>query len=170
MMFEQQNSDHSEAIFDNLKKLIHIQKTLSLATVSAEGISDIGYAPFVFDAENCFYIYVSELASHTRNLMVRPNASVMLLRPEAESSNLFARERLILQCKAQFIKRGDIHFDRQLELFYDRFGNIMDLLKNLRDFHLVQLIPEQGRYIAGFGLAYAIDLRNSLVIPAQKNG
>ena len=170
MVFKLRSNDHSKTTFDNLKKLIHMQKTLSLATVSAEGISDIGYAPFVFDTENCFYIYVSELASHTRNLMVRPNVSVMLLRPEAETSNLFARERLIFQCKAQFIERSDIHFDRKLTEFYDRFGNIMDLLKNLRDFHLVQLIPEQGRYIAGFGLAYAIDLRNSLVIPAQKNG
>lgn len=170
MMFKQQSNDHSEATFDNVKKLIYLQKTLSLATVSAEGISDIGYAPFVFDTENYFYIYVSELASHTRNLIDRPNASVMLIRPEADSSNLFARERLILQCKAQFIERSDVHFDRQLTVFYERFGHIMDLLKNLSDFHLVQLIPGQGRYIAGFGRAYAIDLRNNSLIPPEMNG
>jgi putative heme iron utilization protein len=37
------------------------------------------------------------------------------------------------------------------------------LLRTLPDFHLIELIPETGHYVAGFSKAYAIDLhRNTL--------
>lgn len=144
-------------VCQDLQKLLCSQQTLSIATVSPEGISNIGYAPFVLDKQGCFYIYVSELAVHTCNLLRLPTTSVMVIRPEAEANNPYARERAIYQCQAIFIGRNEPLFALMMEAFSQRFGAVIDLLKSLSDFHLIQLRPENGRYVVGFGRAFAIN-------------
>jgi putative heme iron utilization protein len=47
-----------------------------------------------------------------------------------------------------------------LQALQDRFGDVVALLRTLPDFHLIELTPETGHYVAGFGRAYAIDLHS----------
>lgn len=54
------------------RELMASQQTLLLSTASANGVPDISYAPFVRDDAGNFYIYVSEMASHTANLQTNP--------------------------------------------------------------------------------------------------
>ena len=49
-----------EDIGKRYQELMASQQTLLLSTVSANGIPDISYAPFVRDHAGVFYIYVSE--------------------------------------------------------------------------------------------------------------
>lgn len=88
-----------------LQELLASQQTLLLSTASVSGVPDLSYAPFVRDQAGCFYIFVSELAAHTANLLANLRTSVMFIRTESESRNLFARERAVFNCKAREISR-----------------------------------------------------------------
>ena len=43
-------------------------QTLQLATVSADGLPEASYAPFVAD-QGRYWVYLSDLARHTANLL-----------------------------------------------------------------------------------------------------
>lgn len=137
--------------------LIESRSTLLLATVAADGLPDISYAPFVRDEQGRFCIFVSALAAHTGNLLREPWASVMLIQPESEATSLFARERLTLRCRATEIHRDETDYEPILERIAARFGPLIQQLRSLADFHLLALAPQSGTYIVGFGRAYELD-------------
>jgi putative heme iron utilization protein len=152
-----------------LQELLASQQTLLLSTASITGIPDLSYAPFVRDGSGCFYIFISEMAAHTDNLLTNPQASVMFVRPESESNNLFARERAIFDCTVKQIERSDACYSTQLMALQDQFGEIVGVLRSLSDFHLFALAPISGRYIAGFGQAYTINVRDGTLSPLRKS-
>ena len=40
----------------------------------------------------------------------------------------------------------------------EKFGETIELLRSLPDFHLLALTPVNGKYVAGFGKAYSINV------------
>jgi putative heme iron utilization protein len=162
-MREINESENFIELADDLRRLMASQQTLLLATASPEDLPDISYAPFIRDLDGHFYIFISELATHTANLQRNPKASVMLIRPESESGNLFARERAVFQCRVKEINQNETRYSLQLDMLQDRFGPVVNLLRSLPDFHLFELCPESGRYIAGFGRAFRISIEDGSV-------
>ena len=155
-------SEISENEFDDISKRYHelmaSQQTLLLSTASTSGVPDISYAPFVRDHAGVFYIYVSEMACHTVNLQNNPQASLLFIRSESESRNLFARERAVLNCSVREISRDDAIYADRIQALQDKFGEVVSLLRSLSDFHLYALRPENGRYVVGFGRAFTINV------------
>jgi putative heme iron utilization protein len=145
------------------RELILSQQTLLLSTVTVEGEPECSYAPYVRDQHGVFYIYVSELAAHTRNMLQKGCASVLFIRPEKEVKNIFARERVVFKCLVNEVQNSDERYDKQLLKMKDKFGETIELLRSLSDFHLLALTPLNGKYIAGFGQAYTIDLTSDRV-------
>ena len=141
-------------------ELIASQQTLLLSTASAIGVPDISYAPFVRGHAGLFYIFVSEMAIHTANLLNNPQASILFIRPESECLNLFARERAVLSCSVKEILRDDEIFIDQLQALQDKFGEVVNVLRSLSDFHLFALRPESGRFVIGFGRAFTINVND----------
>jgi heme iron utilization protein len=93
----------------------------------------------------------------------------MFIRPESESSNLFAHERAVFNCKVTEIQRNGEIYTAQLKVLQGKFGEVVSLLRSLSDFHLFALRPENGRYVAGFGQAYTIDVKNGTVSRFDKS-
>jgi len=149
-----------EGITTRYHELIASQQTLLLSTASAIGVPDISYAPFVRDHAGLFYIYVSEMASHTVNLLNNPQASALFILPESATSNLFARERAVLSCSVKEIMRDDEIYADRIQALQDKFGGVVSVLRSLSDFHLFALRPESGRYVIGFGRAFTINLND----------
>ncbi|MDI1276779.1 HugZ family protein [Methylobacter sp.] len=147
-----------EDISSCYQELMASQQTLLLSTASANGVPDISYAPFVRDDAGVFYIYVSEMACHTVNLLNNPQASILFIRPESESPNLFARERAVLSCSVTEIIRDDAIYAGRIQALQDKFGEVVGVLRSLSDFHLFALRPENGRYVMGFGRAFSINV------------
>lgn len=142
-------------------ELISQQQTLLLATRSSEGNADISYAPYVRDGVG-FYIFVSELAKHTQNLLNHPQASVLFIEPEAAASNPFARRRLTFQCQVQKIHQTAPDYAPVLAAMAEKFGDIVSVLRTLPDFHLLLLQPSGGQFVAGFGQAFPVDALGNL--------
>ena len=141
-------------------ELIASQQTLLLSTASVAGVPEISFAPFVRDHAGLFYIFVSEMAGHTANLLTNPQASILFIRPESECRNLFARERAVLSCSAKEIGLDDETFIARLQALQDKFGEVVNVLRSLSDFHLFALRPESGRFVIGFGRAFTINMND----------
>lgn len=152
-----------------LQELLASQQSLLLTTASITGIPGLGYAPFVRGESGCFYVFISELAANTDNLFANPQASVMFVRPESQSNNLFAHERTVFDCTVKQIERSDACYSNQLMALQNQFGEIVGVLRSLSDFHLFVLAPISGRYIAGFGQTYTIDAKDGSLSPLRKS-
>jgi heme iron utilization protein len=151
-----------------LESLVASQQTLLLSTSSVAGAPDLSYAPYVRDINGCFYIFVSELATHTANLQHNPRASIMFIRSESNSNNLFARERAIFDCNCWEVERNSLLYSNQLNKLQEKFGEVVGLLRNLNDFHLFALAPTNGRYVLGFGQAYLINIQDGSLSPVNR--
>ncbi|WP_379969111.1 pyridoxamine 5'-phosphate oxidase family protein [Epilithonimonas sp. UC225_85] len=63
----QEAQRQAKPVAPKVKELISKTQSLILATVDAEGTPNASYAPFV-EIDNKFYILVSFMAKHTKNL------------------------------------------------------------------------------------------------------
>lgn len=124
-----------------------------LATVAEGQNPAASYAPLAWLDGHC-YLYLSELALHTRNLKRCPRISLMLMEAEAETANPFARRRITFNGNVLVIARDDLLFDRVLAEFHRRFGKVMTIIEPLPDFSLFRVCLQAGRYVRGFGQAY----------------
>ena len=131
--------------------------TLLMSTVSAEGVPDASYAPFVRTGDNAFYVYVSELSRHTANLAATGVASILFLHDEDDIRQAFARRRLSFGCRVERVERDSSPWREVIDVFVDKFGDIMDLIRPLQDFQLFRLVPQAGVYVRGFAQAYRIE-------------
>lgn len=130
-------------------------QTLHLGTVGADGLPEASYAPYVSEGGR-YYVYLSELARHSANLLATGRASVLFIESEAQAKHLFARERLTLACQAAECVRTTPRFEAVMERFDARFGKFMQAIRPLRDFRLFELLPLSGSYVAGFARAYTL--------------
>lgn len=131
------------------------RKTLQLATINAEGIPNATYAPFAFDS-SAYYILVSDIAAHGRNLKNNRNVSILMIEDESECKHIYARKRLTFDTRAELVERDTQAWQQGVDALQARFGEIIDNLSQLGDFNLYRLIPESGRYVKGFGQAFEI--------------
>ena len=131
-------------------------QTLQLSTLTAEKKPNGSYSPFVTDQQGNFYIFVSQLASHTQDLLANPEASILLIEDEAETRQIFARQRISYQCQVEKVASESNDFAPMLDALEARFGNVVELLRTLPDFILFRLTPYQGQYVKGFGKAYKL--------------
>ena len=129
-------------------------QTLVLSTV-ADGQPHVSYAPFI-EHDGAFFVYVSELAAHTRHLLQTGRGAVLLIEDEQDSRNLFARRRISYQCDTEEVEQNDLSGQQVLAQMQSQFGDIFALLQTLKDFHLIRLNIVEGNYVAGFGKAFAI--------------
>ncbi|RZM74738.1 HugZ family pyridoxamine 5'-phosphate oxidase [Leptolyngbya iicbica] len=135
-------------------------QSLMLSTVTPEGQPQASYTPFVMGRDRTFYIFVSGLSSHTQNLQKTSQAGILLIEDEAQAQQIFARRRLMYDCDVTLIERHDPQWANLADQFKRRFGNLIDMLRQLPDFQIFQLAPSGGRFVVGFGAAYEVNPDN----------
>ena len=126
-----------------------------LATQSPQGKPFASHAPLVWSGNAC-YLFLSELAEHTQHLLQNPSIGLVMLKSEPVR-NHFATPRITLQGEAQMVERESEQFKRVITDFHQKFGQVMQLIEPLSDFHLFRVDILSGRYIRGFGQAFSIE-------------
>jgi putative heme iron utilization protein len=139
-----------------------------LSTSSPEGVPDASYAPCFLDGEGRCHILISQLARHTKNLLLHPIACLMWIEDKVSSRNVFARRRLVLQCRAENIQRDGAAWNRILKQMEEQLGTTVQLLASLPDFMLYRFDAVEGNYIRGFGQAYPVT-GNQLVMAERRS-
>lgn len=130
-------------------------QTLQLATVSKDGQPNVSYAPFVMH-DKAYYILISQIARHARNLLENPKVSLMLIESEQEARSIYARKRLSFDAQVSVVTRETSDWQAAVDGLKGRFGEIIDGLSELEDFVLFKLSPEQGLFVKGFGQAFQV--------------
>lgn len=131
------------------------RKTLQLASVDKDGKPHSSYAPFAF-SDKGYYILISDIAAHGRNLKEVKSVSIMMIEDEAQARTIFARRRLSFDTQAELVERHSDHWHTAIHLMRERLGELIDDLSKLGDFNLYRLNPVIGRYVKGFGQAFDV--------------
>lgn len=138
-----------------IKEFRQARRTLQLATVDENGRPNVSYAPYV-QYQDGYFVLISEIARHARNLQVNPSVSIMMIEDEGDSKQLFARKRLTFDAVASVVERDSKQWNLVIAQMKERFGEIIDGLSQLQDFVLFNLKAEQGLFVKGFGQAYQV--------------
>ncbi len=140
-----------------LQQLLNRIHTLQISSLSVKGQPNISYAPYVRDDDGHYYVFISQLASHTEDLLCNPFVAIMLMEDEQEARQIFARTRVIYHCHVEKIAPDEANYADKLDQFENMFGSVVSVLRGLSDFILFRLIPYQGRFVMGFGQAYELE-------------
>jgi heme iron utilization protein len=145
---------------DSEKILVRLLKTTRIAAL---GTSHEG-APFVSmisvarpDDGSAFYVHVSRLAQHTRDMDADPRVSLMLAEPDDGRADPQTLARLSIQCRAEKIARTDESYAAIQKLYLSQFP-ASEQLFSFGDFGLWKLTPEKARFVAGFARAFNVSL------------
>ena len=139
-----------------LAKLLSGYQSVILGTQGSNGYPFSSYAPFYYDGEQ-LYIFISNIATHAKNIQATPRASTLFIEDESNSKNIFARKRISLQCDVTSVSRDDKAFTDIMGYFKDKFdAEMISMLMGMKDFNLYALKPIYGEATFGFGEAYNI--------------
>jgi putative heme iron utilization protein len=152
----------AKPVAPKVKELIENTKSVILATVDAEGNPNSSYAPFV-QVGNTFYILVSFMAKHTKNLSEGRKTSVMFIEDESATKQIYARERLTLEATTSQIDRDSEVWNQVVAQLKETHGKVVDIISEMGDFILIALQPVKGSYVNGFGSAYFVDEKLEII-------
>lgn len=153
---KQEAKRQAKPLAPKVRELIARTQSVVLATVDAEGNPNSSYAPFV-EINNRFYILVSFMARHTKNLAEGRKVSAMFIEDESATKQVYARERLTFDVSASQIERDSDDWNNIVDKLKKRHGKVVDILNEMTDFILIELSPVKGAYVNGFGSAYFVD-------------
>lgn len=96
-------------------ELIASIKTLSISSINDNNTAHSSYAPFI-ENEHKFYVCISGMAKHTKNLFNNESVSCLIIEDESKSTNLFARKRVTLDMQVNPIERNSLIFNGALNI------------------------------------------------------
>ena len=132
-------------------------QTLVMASLTPEGSPHASTAPYV-RVENDFYILISTVAQHGRNLLSSPTLSLLFVEDESQCLQPFARKRVTIEAVASEVRRDDDTYSIVIERLKANFDvDLVTSLTQMGDFHLFKLSPKSGSVVMGFGRAYRLD-------------
>jgi len=155
-----------------LSELLEEYQSVVLSTQGSNGYPFSSYAPCYYDGEQV-YIFISNIATHAKNIQAIPQASAFFIEDESRSQNIFARKRISLQCDVTAITRDEDTFSNIMTHFQSKFDSAMvTMLMGMKDFNLYALKPIYGEATFGFGEAYNIggEKMNELVARTGGSG
>ena len=125
-----------------------------LGTVNEKCEPNVTYAPFLrYESKN--YIYISVMGAHYDNLRNNGKLELLFLEDETKALAVTARQRVRYKAEAVFLER-DENFEKIMNVFEEKAGNTMKIMRDMKDFYLVELVFLEGSYVKGFGQAYSI--------------
>lgn len=135
-------------------------QSVQLGTLSKDGTPEASYSPAVLAGGKKFYICVSDMSAHTANMLESGKVSVMIIADESASSQIFARKRATFACAVSEIGRDTERWNTLINLFSEKFGDVVEHIRQMSDFHMLELAPFRGRVVLGFGRAFDVSGEN----------
>lgn len=138
-----------------LHDLIRNQRVAALGTLEAGApyVSMVLYAPA--EDFSAFFVHISRLAVHTRNLRADSRAGLMIAEPDNGEHDPQLLVRLSLQGTAEPLPPASPIYADACARYLARFPESAPLFQ-LPDFDLFRFTPREGRFVAGFGKAFNV--------------
>ena len=139
--------------------------SIIIASIDKNGNALASYAPLM-QLNGKAYIYISEVADHYQSISSNPSKiEVLYLEDESKAKSVILRKRLKYRANARFIERGSDEFESALNQLESSMGGAggIKTIRQMLDFHLIELQLGEGRYVKGFGGAYDISSNGAIV-------
>ena len=146
-----------------LANLIRGHRWAALATLAKDAGPEASWVAYAYDNDfSNFLFHLSQLSSHTKNLIRDARASLAISESESEGDPQ-ELARVTLQGQVTFISREAADYQTWAKRYLQRLPEA-ERLFGFGDFMLFRFTPERVRFIGGFARAYTLDsqsLRNA---------
>ncbi len=132
-------------------RLMKKERWAALGTIDEDGSPYVSAAAFALTSSGLL-LHLSELATHTRNLMRDPRSSLLVSEPDLGGVDPQELARFTLMGQTEEITREAEGFAAAVESYGRRFPEAA-LRFGFGDFHLFRFVPNKGNYVCGFGKA-----------------
>ncbi len=141
----------------DLVALVRAQRWGALASVDSQGMplaSSVAYtlAP---DARG-FLLHLSRLAEHTRNLLKRPRASLVIAEPDRGDGDPQTLARFSILGEAERLHLDSPTYSKARAAYIARLPDSEQRF-GFSDFELFLLAPSRGHFVGGFARAFPLD-------------
>lgn len=138
-----------------LAQLIRTTRIAALGTLH-DGAPNIAMVAVAFaDDFSEFYIHVSKLGKHTRDMEADPRVSLLLTETDDLRADPQTLTRLSLQGTAEMLPRTAPGYERVRNIYLSRFPQAEQFF-SLGDFNIWTVRPKGGRFVAGFAQAFNV--------------
>jgi hypothetical protein len=138
-----------------LRQLVQGQRIASLGTLHA-GEPYVSMVPFaLLPGGSGFVIHVSQLASHTNDMLESPPVSLLVVAPEIPGKPPQATARVTIQGRAEVRADDAPDYAAAREAYLARFPQAASIFE-LSDFSLFAIRPSSVRFVAGFAQALTL--------------
>lgn len=136
-----------------LARLIRSTRLAALGTLH-EGIPNLAMVAYAYAGDfSAFYIHLSRLGKHTRDMEIDPHVSLLIAETDDGRPDPQTLARVSLQGVAQILPKDDREYIQIKHLYLVRFPE-SEALFSLGDFNLWRITPLGGRFVAGFARAF----------------
>jgi putative heme iron utilization protein len=136
-----------------LARLIRTTRIAALGTLH-EGEPNLAMVAVACESDfSAFYIHVSKLGKHTRDMENDPHVSLLLSEADDRRPDPQTLARVALQGIATIVPRAAPEYARIRTLYLQRFPEAEQLFA-LGDFNIWKITPKSGRFVAGFARAF----------------
>jgi hypothetical protein len=138
-----------------LARLIRSIRIAALGTIH-EGEPNLAMVAVAFEDDfSAFYIHVSRLGKHTRDMEGDSHVSLLLTEVDDGRADPQTLARVSIQGMAEMISRSPPDYIRVKDIYLTRFPEAENLF-SLGDFNLWRISPMGGRFVAGFARAFNV--------------
>lgn len=140
------------AYAQTLRELLRTQQVAALGTLH-QGRPYVSMVPFaLLPGGSGLVIHVSQLAAHTKDMLLNPHVSLLVIAPPAPDVPAQALARATIQGRAvQYAGATEGHAEAKVA-YLSRFPQSADLF-SFADFSLFAIWPDSIRFVGGFAQA-----------------
>jgi hypothetical protein len=136
-----------------LANLIRSTRIAALGTLH-DGEPNLAMVAYAFAEDfSAFYIHVSKLGKHTRDMETDPRLSLLITETDDRRADPQTLARVSIRGIAEILPRTNASYPQVKQNYLERFPEA-DQLFSLGDFNLWRITPKSGRFVAGFGRAF----------------
>lgn len=136
-----------------LARIIRETRIAALGTLH-DGEPNLAMVAYIFaDDFSAFYIHVSKLGKHTRDMENDPGVSLLIAETDDLRADPQTLARVSLQGIAELLPRDASDYFQTKHRYLKRFPEAEPMF-SLGDFNLWKITPKSGRFVAGFGRAF----------------
>lgn len=140
---------------EKLLNLVQTQGNASLGTL-AEGYPLVSMVLYAAASDlTSYFIHISQLAMHTRNIMDDPHVSLMICESVRTGINPQTLARISITGKAALLSPMSAEYATAKESYLEKYP-FAKMNFQLGDFALYGIQMESARYVAGFGKAFSL--------------
>jgi hypothetical protein len=141
------NPDHARTLRD----LLRTQEVAALGTLHA-GEPYVSMVPFALLPGGTFVIHVSQLAAHTKDMLMHAQVSLLVIAPPTPGVTAQELTRITVQGEAAQVARGTPAHAAAKAAYLARFPE-SEMMFGFGDFSLFAIEPRSIRFVGGFAQA-----------------